>query len=282
MKQHPLLFSTGSLHLRETSECFRWAAETGFDGIEIMVDSRYSTRDPIFLNHLRELHHIPIYAVHNPFFYNLSDWPSGRDPRETIKKSVELAEQVGAKIVVVHLPMKVGSTLIVGPGYRRRGALFPNPDRILKEWIEDGGFKDYQDSIDIKLCVENMPKRSIPLIMKNACYWNTIDEWSHVHDYLTLDTTHWGTWDTQPIDALRRANGHVRHIHLSNFNGHEHTMLEDGFLDLAAVLEYVNDSPNEISVTFESHPEALDYQDEAKILHNMRKVVTFCREYLTN
>ena len=280
MKKHPLVFSTGSLHLRETSECFRWAAEAGFDGVEVLVDQRYSTRDPNFLKRLSEEHAIPILAVHNPFFYGLSGWPSGKNPVETIKKSVALAQELDAKVVVVHLPMKIGSTLITGPGFRRRGMLFPNPDRILKQWIEDGGFKAYQDSLEVKLCVENMPKRSIPLLMKDAVHWNTIEQWSHVHEYLTLDTTHWGTWGIQPIEALKAANGRVRHIHLSNFNGHEHQMPENGHLDLGAVLEYVNDSPHEITVTFESHPEALDYENEEKIKTNLRKVVDFCRTYL--
>lgn len=282
MKLHPILFSTGSLHLRETSECFRWAAEAGFDGIEVMIDQRYSTRDPIFLNRLSEKFNIPIYAVHNSFFYNLSDWPDGSDAIAMIKKTVELAQQVHAKVVVVHLPLKVGSCIVSAPGKVRRGMHFPNPDKALYHWIKEGGFAEYQESIDIKLCVENMPKRSIPLLVKDLVYWNSMEEWSQVHEYLTLDTTHWGTWNKQPVDAIKMAGKRVRHIHLSNFNGKEHQMPENGHLDLGAVLDYVNTSPNEISVTFESHPGALDYRDEDKILNNLRKVVAFCQRYLTD
>ena len=261
---------------------FGWAAETGFDGIEVMIDQRYSTRDPIFLNRMVEQFKIPIYAVHNSFFYNLSDWPDGSDAIAMIKKTVGLAEQVNAKVVIIHLPLKVGSSIVSAPGKHRRGIHFRNPDKALYDWIKSGGFADYQNSIDIKLCVENMPKRSIPLLVKDLVYWNSMEAWSQVHDYLTLDTTHWGTWDQQPIDALKMAGERVRHIHLSNFNGREHQMPENGHLDLGAVLDYVNNSPNEISVSFESHPEALDYQDEAKIIANMRKVVAFCRQFLTH
>lgn len=282
MKRHPLLFSTGSLHLRETSECFRWAAEAGFDGIEVMIDQRYSTRDPVLLNRLSEQHNIPIYAVHNSFFYNLSDWPDGSDAIAMIKKTVELAQQVNAKVVVVHLPLKAGSSIVSAPGKHYRGVHFQNPDKALYKWIKSGGFAEYQKSIDIKLCVENMPKRSIPLLVKDMVYWNSMEAWSQVHDYLTLDTTHWGTWNQQPIDALKMAGDRVRHIHLSNFNGQEHQMPENGHLDLGAVLAYVNNSPNEISVSFESHPHALEYQDEEKILANLRKVVAFCRKYLVD
>lgn len=282
MKRHPLLFSTGSLHLRETSECFRWAAQAGFDGIEVLVDQRYSTRDPIFLNRLSQQHNIPILAVHNPFFYNLSDWPDGSDPIAVIQKSVELAEQVNARVVVIHLSLKVGTKIIIAPGITRRGYTFKNADHILRDWIKAGGFGAYQKTIDVKLCVENMPKRSIPLLMKDVVYWNSIEAWSQVHDYLTLDTTHWGTWNKQPIEALQAAGERVRHIHLSNFNGQEHQMVDDGHLDLAAVLKYVNQSPNEISVTFESQPQALDYQNEEEILVNMRKVVAFCKQYLND
>ena len=168
MKRHPLLFSTGSLHLRETSECFRWAAQAGFDGIEVLVDQRYSTRDPIFLNRLSQQHNIPILAVHNPFFYNLSDWPDGSDPIAVIQKSVELAEEVNARVVVIHLPLKVGTKIIIAPGINRRGYTFKNADHILRDWIKSGGFAAYQKTIDVKLCVENMPKRSIPLLDRKS------------------------------------------------------------------------------------------------------------------
>lgn len=41
-----LIFSTGSLYLLDTALVFDMAAEAGFDGMEIMCDDRFTTREP--------------------------------------------------------------------------------------------------------------------------------------------------------------------------------------------------------------------------------------------
>ena len=40
------LFSTGSLYRYGTARCFEFAARAGFDGVEVMVDDRWDTRQP--------------------------------------------------------------------------------------------------------------------------------------------------------------------------------------------------------------------------------------------
>ena len=46
------ILSTGSLWNYVTDRCFSFAAEAGFDGIELMLDSRYETRMPDSLHSL--------------------------------------------------------------------------------------------------------------------------------------------------------------------------------------------------------------------------------------
>jgi sugar phosphate isomerase/epimerase len=61
-----LIFSTGSLWLTDTAYSFELAAEAGFDGIEIMCDQRFTTRNPDYLLSLAERYQLPILAVHTP------------------------------------------------------------------------------------------------------------------------------------------------------------------------------------------------------------------------
>ena len=53
-QQARVIFSTGSLYLLDLAHYFELAAEAGFDGIEVMCDTVYSSRDPIYLQTLSE------------------------------------------------------------------------------------------------------------------------------------------------------------------------------------------------------------------------------------
>jgi len=77
---HPILFSTGSLHVEEISTCFKLAKEAGFDGIEIIIDRRRSTFNSVTLNRLSDQYNLPIKVIHNPFFMFLPDSPDSRNP----------------------------------------------------------------------------------------------------------------------------------------------------------------------------------------------------------
>jgi len=280
MHNHPLLLSTGTFYLRDVSECFALAAECGFDGMEILIDDRYTTRDPDYLLKLSKQYHLPVYAMHNPFRWNIPYGSDGSDPLARLEETLALAAVVNAQVVVLHLPARVGFKSVSEPGRQLRRLALTNPDRTLRRWMANGGLKARQEATNIKICVENMPYRPLPPFTQSAFLWNTIEEWSQIHDYLTLDTTHWGTYNIQPIIPLQAAGQRVRHIHLSNFNGEEHRMPEDGTLDLAAVLQYVARCDHELSVTFESDPGAAGYRNQAEMRANLQKAAGFCRQHL--
>ena len=60
------IFSTGSLYTYSTARCFEFAAQAGFDGIELMVDHRWDTRQSDYLLRLIDSYQLPILAVHSP------------------------------------------------------------------------------------------------------------------------------------------------------------------------------------------------------------------------
>ena len=62
----PVVFSTGSLYPFGLDRSYGWAAEAGYDGVEIMMDERWDTVQEAYLNHLVEKHGIPILALHTP------------------------------------------------------------------------------------------------------------------------------------------------------------------------------------------------------------------------
>ena len=68
------ILSTGSLYNYSIDRVFAFAAEAGFDGIEMLIDHRWDTRQADYLRHLMESHSLPIPALHSPFSRNCSGW----------------------------------------------------------------------------------------------------------------------------------------------------------------------------------------------------------------
>lgn len=63
-----VVFSTGSLYPFGLDRIFGWVAETGFDGIEVMMDDRWDTHEAQYMNALSERHDLPILALHPPIY----------------------------------------------------------------------------------------------------------------------------------------------------------------------------------------------------------------------
>src|SRR5687767_4796855 len=93
-----ILFSTVSLHVLYTSHCFELAAEAGFDGIEIMCDDRWGTRDPGYLRALSAATGLPVLVVHTPFTPNVPGWDQPHSQLCRIENSLRLAERLGAEV----------------------------------------------------------------------------------------------------------------------------------------------------------------------------------------
>ncbi len=282
----PLTFSTGSLYLYGLERCFALAAKHGFDGIEVMVDERYDTREADYLRRLIDAHHIPIHSLHSPFpGASLPGWERGLIA--PIERTVRLAEALGAAHVVMHLPDRV-SRLHIANGKRRLRLLWLSTTGEIKAWMSSGGLRRLQEDTPVRICVENMPLKSLWLHrifprwnQQKLTWWNTLEQWPAVHDYLTLDTTHWATHGIDPLAAYRAGGSRIRHIHLSNFDrGEEHRLPHRGELDLAAFLRHLAAEEFDGQIVLELDPTSLQADNPAAVERNLAESVAFCREAL--
>lgn len=254
------IFSTGSLYTYNTDRCFAFAAAAGFDGIELMVDHRWDTRQPHYLERLMATHGLPIRAVHSPFGRNWNGWAD--DEISAIQRSTELAETLGAAVVIHHLPPRFSYWFLQMSG---RAYILPKPlsneHQPLIEWLQDG-YARLQERTDVLLCIENMPARRVLGRRWNHILWNTTGlEDSHEiarFPYITMDTTHLGTWGLDPTDVYVRWGERVRHVHLSNFDGREHRRPETGQLDLQRLLARMAADGYDDAICLELHPDSLD------------------------
>jgi sugar phosphate isomerase/epimerase len=273
-----VIFSTGSLYVLDTAHCFALAAAAGCDGVEVMCDDRWSTRDPYYLLQLREQHNLPILVIHTPFSESLPGWKQPKHEIARIRQTLALADQVQAETIVVHLPGKFSWARLQIPPFSWRFA-WPSQSGYIKQWMETE-LAAYQQQTPVRIAIENMPGRKLVGRAINGHWWNTPDTWSTVHQWLTLDTTHWATLGIDPIAAYQAATTRVAHIHLSNFDGREHRLPQRGQLDLAAFLRTLATNGFDGTVCLELHPDALEFKDHAACLRLLCESVAFCREHL--
>lgn len=271
-----IALSTGSLYNYGMTRVFSLAAEAGFDGIEVLIDDRWDTRQPDYIRQQAEAHKLVIASLHTPFVPRIQGWST--DPVERVKNTAALAHELDVKTIVVHLPARIGSVVIQAGGRWLHLPILPLPFGKTRRWMEDklDGFEAEQD---LNLCVENMPAVRLFGRRINRFWWNTLDEWVRF-PHLTLDTTHWATWGIDPLSVYQRARANVSHIHLSNYNRQEHRRLEDGHLRLDALLQLLRADGYAGVIVVELDPSALSAKDRARALEQLRNQVAFCREHL--
>ena len=194
----PVALSTSSVYPERTPDAFEIAARLGYDGIEVMVYNDPVSQDATVLSSLRDYHQLPILAVHAPSLL-LTQTVWGRDPWEKLRRSVDLAERVGAGVVVVHPPF-----------------------RWQREYARgfEQGLAELAAQTDVIFAVENMyPLRaSGNEVVTYAPHWDptTLDV-----PHVTLDLSHTAASSS---DALAMAGelivtGRLAHVHLADGTG---------------------------------------------------------------
>lgn len=252
----PVIFSTGSLYPFGLERVFGWAAEAGFDGIEVMMDARWDTHQRAYLDHLVQRHGLPILALHPPIYEGV--WRLGRE--ETLIRSARLARQISCPLVVAHPPP---------------------PGRPLRRWL--AGPLAAARAEDVVVAVENMPANLAGTfgIRRGSC---------HRPEHLlgigevTLDTSHAGASRVDLLRAREMLAAQLSHVHLSDSNlvpgKDEHRLPGKGRLPLGPFLLALAQSDYPGAVSLELKPWPLGTPDPDVILERMRAALGFTRDAL--
>lgn len=276
-----IALSTGSLYSYGTARIFELAAEVGYDGIEILIDHRWDTRQPDYLRRLSADFDLPIVAVHSPFVADVREWPD--DQLGRLRCTVALAQEVGAPVVVTHLPFRFYALVAHWHAYRPRRFFLPVPFPRREPYYRflDGaseGLTALEAQAGVAIGVENMPLKRVLGLPVNYYWFNTPDALSRF-PHLTLDTTHLGTWGLDPLAVYDQLRERVVHVHLSNYDGQEHRLPSDGRLPLAELLSKLAGDGYGGVITVETQPGALNAKDEGQCVAAMRRALAFCREH---
>ena len=219
MASPKVLFSTAAFFSRPLAETFGLVADAGFRGVEVMVTKDPASQDPGRMSELADAHDLQIVAIHSPCLL-LTRRVWGTDPVGKLYRSVELAEQVGARLVVVHPPYRWQMP------YRR--------------WLEDR-LPAFSEATGVGIAIENMfPLR---LGTRSVTFHANQDlEELDRFDSLVLDTSHAAVAAHDLVEVRRRFDGRLRHVHLTDGTGSvkdEHLVPGRGDQRAGRVLQYL-------------------------------------------
>ena len=253
----PVLFSTGSLYPFGLERVYSWAAETGYDGVEIMMDERWDTHQRQYLEHLQASHGIRILALHPPLRRGAWNLP----PEETLIRSARLAHAVGIPVVVAHPPP---------------------PGRPLERWAA-GPLREAR-STGVSVAVENMP-RGVPRRIFSVGRYRSCYLPEHLLGLgdVTLDTSHVGASKVDLMRAHAALAAQLRHVHLSDSDltgGDQHRLPGKGRLPLKPFLSALAKGDYPGAVSLELKPWPLGAPDPDTIRERMCGALEFVRTAL--
>lgn len=253
-----VLLATGSVYPERTPDAFEMAAKLGYDGVEVMVSPDPVSQDLDVLRRLSDYHHVPVLAIHAPCLL-ITQRVWGREPWAKLRRAKEVAEQLGAKVVVVHPPFR----------WQREYA---------REF--EAGLARLNHETDVVFAVENMyPLRARGTeVVPYAPHWNPVDQ---DYEHVTLDLSHTAVSGSDALDMARKLGGRLAHVHLADGSGSsrdEHLVPGRGGQPCAALLEELVGSGYGGLVVLEVSTRRALSRDERRT--DLAEALAFARQHL--
>ncbi len=277
MRDIPIGLSTASVYPQNTEAAFAYAAELGYDGVELMVWGEPVSQDIGHVEYLSERYQVPVLSVHAPCLL-ISQRVWGRDPVVKLARAVRAAEDLGAATVVVHPPFR---------WQRYYVAAF---DDIVGELEDDSG---------VAIAVENMfPMRADRLFGAGdrsaqrlrdrggpgpgmSAFGKSIDPTDDGYANYTLDLSHTATAGVDALAMFERMAGGLTHLHLADGDGaatDEHLLPGDGGQPCAEVCRRLAASDFDGAVVLEVTTSSARTKPERSAL--LARSLDFARQHL--
>jgi sugar phosphate isomerase/epimerase len=222
-----LLTSTGALLLSPLNWVMDTIADAGFDGAELVIGHSADSRDPDRVLAYAQEAGLSIPVVHGPYMLLLRT-VFGRGYIDKTRRSLALADELGAEVMVAHAPFR----------WERRA----------REWLASEGEAEAAD-VDATFAMENL----FPVAGRAFSSVVTVEqmaEFSHV----VFDTSHFAVAGLDLFEAWDALGDRVAHVHLSdNLGGGKdsHAPIGSGVLPLEEFLAHVGRSGYTGSITLE-------------------------------
>lgn len=213
----PVGLSTASVYPQGLATAFQVASSLGYDGVELMVWTDPVSQDIDEVARLAKQYNMPVLSVHAPCLL-ITQRVWSPDPSVRLTRSVEAAQELGAKTVVVHPPFRWQRD------YARTFA-----ERITELEAETG----------VVVAVENMyPWRAAGReIAAYAPHW---DPTTGPYEHITLDLSHAAVAGADSLAMAEEIGDRLSHVHMTDGTSSprdEHLVPGRGNQPCAALLE---------------------------------------------
>ncbi|TQF68873.1 sugar phosphate isomerase/epimerase [Rhodococcus spelaei] len=266
------------MYPQNTEAAFEFAAELGYDGIELMVWAESVSQDVKAVQALVRKYAVPVQAVHAPCLL-ISQRVWGADPVAKLEKSVRAAETLGARTVVVHPPFR----------WQRRYA----------EGFADQ-VRELEGRSDVAVAVENMfpmradrfwgrKARSAERLEKRggpgpglSAFAPSYDPTDTGHEHYTLDLSHTATAGMDAIELANRMGRGLTHLHLADGRGasvDEHLIPGHGTQPCAQVCRHLVETGFDGQAVLEINTQ--NARTRAERASMLAQSLSFAREHLT-
>jgi sugar phosphate isomerase/epimerase len=215
----PLIaLSTASVFPDRTPDAFEVAARLGYDGVEVMVSADTISQDVDVLRRLVDYHGVPVLAVHAPCLL-ITQRVWGLEPWGKLIRAKDMAEKLGARVVVMHPPFR----------WQRDYARDFGP-----------GLERMSEETDVVFAVENM----YPLRAGGAEVAAYAPNWNPVLmdvPHVTLDLSHTAASGSDALAMAEELGSRLSHVHMADGTGvtnrDEHLVPGRGAQPCAPLLE---------------------------------------------
>lgn len=208
--------STASVYPLRTEAAFEYAANLGYDGVELMVWAETVSQDIGAIARLSKQYDMPVLSVHAPCLL-ISQRVWGANPIPKLTRSVHAAERLGAQTVVVHPPFRWQRRY--AQGFAEQVAELEARSDVMVAvenmfpFRADRFFGSGQPSI------ERMRKRGGRPGVGVSAFAPSYDPLDGNHAHYTLDLSHSATAGTDALDMARRMANRLVHLHLCDGTG---------------------------------------------------------------
>ncbi len=192
-----LSLSTGTLYVYPLRTVMRWARQTGFDGVEVSINPEAILRGGRAVQRLAEEEGTRILSVH-PAVAPIPGW---RQRHGGLQRSIALAQQTGAGLVVIHVPRS--ESLDEGQGLELRG--------VIEEWQRQPA------GTGLRLAIENKAVRNPAELRYALTPLNRLRAFADEYDLaLVLDTCHAGLAGEELVRARELFGERLANVHFSD------------------------------------------------------------------
>ena len=253
-----IALSTASVYPESTAHAFAYAAQLGYDAVEVMVGIDALSQQTSAIKQLSDHHEMPVCAIHSPcLLWTQRVW--GTEPWGKLQRSAELAVEVGAEVVVVHPPFR---------------------------WQRDyaAGFVDgiaaLESSTGIAFAVENMYPWRASSRRGMEMYLPGWDPSQQPYANTTIDLSHAAIARSDVVEMADRMGDSLRHIHLTDGSGSakdEHLVPGRGSMHADAFLAHLAERGFEGHIVLEINTRRCSTREER--IADLAESLAFARQH---